>query len=224
MAANYYMTAIMPYTSGLPRDVATNRYSFGWEGSGEGDPEIIEQLAARVGTIYTQEHVSLSRTLGSFYSGVVSRAANACRTEVHRIGGPPGQGPVATVNWTMPNVYQSMPSMPLEVACVGSFQGQSSSLPQRSRRGRVFFGPFNTAAQGSALTSNQPSSALRNTIAASFSQLLVDMGANDVDGWNWQVWSQKHNQGTWVTDGWVDDEWDTQRRRQVDATSRTFWP
>lgn len=224
MSANYYMTAVMPYTSGLPRDISTNRYSFGWEGAGDGDPEILAQLAARVGTIYTQIHASTGRSLGSFYSGLVTRAADGCRTEVHRIGGTPGAGPLEVAHWTMPAVGGNQPSLPLEVACVGSFLGNSASLPARSRRGRVFFGPLNNGAMTQTQTSSYPADTLRQTIAAAFAQLLVDMGAEDVDGWNWQVWSQKHGQGTWITNGWVDNEWDTQRRRQIKATERLLWP
>jgi hypothetical protein len=40
----------------------------------------------------------------------------------------------------------------------------------------------------------------------------------------WGVHSRKNNNINAVTNGWIDNEFDTQRRRRILATARTLWP
>lgn len=42
-----------------------------------------------------------------------------------------------------------------------------------------------------------------------------------VDGWTWSVYSRTDNAMVSVTDGWMDNAPDIQRRRETPATSRT---
>jgi hypothetical protein len=37
------------------------------------------------------------------------------------------------------------------------------------------------------------------------------------------VWSPSNGDAVPVTDGWVDNAWDTQRRRGIDRTARSTW-
>ena len=37
------------------------------------------------------------------------------------------------------------------------------------------------------------------------------------------VWSVANNDLVLANDGWVDNSWDTQRRRGLDTTARTTW-
>jgi len=101
-----------------------------------------------------------------------------------------------------------------------SFQGErTSGQSQARRRGRVYLGPFGSSAGDT--TSGRPSSGLRGgiiTAAAAFgvqSQAAIE--------WVWGVISTAGPSMSFseVKDGWVDDAWDTQRRRGEGATLRT---
>jgi len=54
--------------------------------------------------------------------------------------------------------------------------------------------------------------------ALSLAQGIADIGGIDV---SWQVWSPTDNQGRDVTNAWVDDAWDVQRRRGLRASTRS---
>lgn len=50
-----------------------------------------------------------------------------------------------------------------------------------------------------------------------YADVLADIGGINVD---WCVWSRTERKAYAVTDWWVDNEWDTQRRRGLKATQR----
>lgn len=113
----------------------------------------------------------------------------------------------------------SAAGLPSEVAACLSFQGEKvPGFPQRRRRGRVYIGPIAQASN----TSGRPSTTLRSTFAASAVELCDDLkGSSNVA--QLAVWSVTDGAAVVVTDGWVDDAWDTQRRRGVQRTARTTW-
>jgi hypothetical protein len=55
------------------------------------------------------------------------------------------------------------------------------------------------------------------TLALNYADALSALGGIDVD---WVVHSPTHDTNTKVKEAWVDDEWDTQRRRGQRATKR----
>lgn len=105
-----------------------------------------------------------------------------------------------------------------KVAFVVSFFG-GRNLPRQ--RGRNYLGPLGAGAAGSF----SPGSAERTqainwcTRIAGLQLQVPNPGTNsDVD---WVVYSPTSNSSHKVTDGWVDDEWDTVRKRGERATTRT---
>jgi len=109
--------------------------------------------------------------------------------------------------------------LPSEVAVCLSFQGEKvPGSPQRRRRGRVYIGPIAQASN----SAGRPSSSLRSTFAASAIELCDDLkGSSNVA--LLAVWSGTDSGAVSVTDGWIDDSFDTQRRRGVQRTARTEW-
>jgi len=109
--------------------------------------------------------------------------------------------------------------MPSEVALCLSFQGEKvPGFPQRRRRGRIYFGPIvSTASAG-----GRPTSAIITALAGAGDALATALPANSMVG-NLAVWSPSDAAAVVVTDGWVDNAFDTQRRRGVERTSRTTW-
>lgn len=81
-------------------------------------------------------------------------------------------------------------------------------------RGRLYLCPglmFNTAGLDQFATTVQMQK------MADYAKVLQDIGGVNVD---WCVWSRTDRKAYPVTDFWVDNEWDTQRRRGMKATQR----
>lgn len=108
--------------------------------------------------------------------------------------------------------------LPSEVALVMSYQGSEvAGEPQRRRRGRVYLGPFNAAQN----TAGRPVQNLRQIIGEAASQLQAAAEASVT--WQWVVYSRADVAGVEVVDGWIDNAWDTQRRRGLKMTDRLPW-
>jgi len=109
--------------------------------------------------------------------------------------------------------------LPRECSICVSFQGdQVSGVSQARRRGRIYLGPWGTGANN---TSGMVASSLVTTLATACGTLL---SASEADAdYQWVVYSRTTGLAVPVTNGWVDDAWDTQRRRGVDATTRTVF-
>jgi len=107
--------------------------------------------------------------------------------------------------------------MPAEVALVLSFQGaKASGFPQRRRRGRIYLGTV--AATKTA--AGRPAAAMVTAMAAAAGTFKANVAAISGDT-VWAVWSGADNAHVEITNGWIDNSWDTQRRRGLDTTART---
>nr|CRY96730.1 hypothetical protein [uncultured prokaryote] len=114
--------------------------------------------------------------------------------------------------------FPTASALPPEVALVLSFQAEKvSGTPQARRRNRVYIGPFTASANDDG----RPTDALLAAIQSSARDLLA--AANASVSWNWFVNSPTYAAIAQVDNGWVDDEWDTQRRRGRLATTRELW-
>lgn len=111
------------------------------------------------------------------------------------------------------------PSLPSEVALCLSFQAvKFAGEPQARKRGRIYFGPLDESAN----SDGRPTAGWLTGLAGAGQTLKDDveaLGAN----YHWCVWSETNQTEVPVDNGWVDNSWDTQRRRGVDPTSRTVF-
>jgi len=114
-------------------------------------------------------------------------------------------------------------SAPSEIAvCVSYYAVRTPGLDPKRSRGRIYVGPFAMTSVGGPQVGAQ---VISDLIGAAGTLLTTSNGAT----WKWVVWSQAQAddpQGTTFPDqtvigGWVDNAWDTQRRRGLDPTSRT---
>nr|CRY97356.1 hypothetical protein [uncultured prokaryote] len=111
--------------------------------------------------------------------------------------------------------------MPSEAALCLSFQaGKVSGGNQARRRGRVYLGPFSSTYLGG---DGRPSSGLITIIKDFGDDLLAASIASD-PVFTWQVYSTVNESSVDVTEGWVDNAWDTQRRRGLEPSSRSVFP
>lgn len=110
-------------------------------------------------------------------------------------------------------------ALPDELAICLSFQGvRTAGLPQARRRGRIYFGPLDQT----AVTSNRPSAGVIAALATAAINLQTAIQAA-ATGADLVIWSVANQSAVPVVDGWIDNAFDVQRRRGVEATSRTTW-
>lgn len=196
----------LPMDSGLPEDTAMNVWHFFADA---GDDATANLIAAALKAFYDTVDTYLSTNINA--AGAV--------VEFYNLADPEPRVPFHSVNIGA-DMITSTTALPDEVALCLSFQAaQISGVPQARRRGRVYIGPLGQNAAGAAAAGNRP--------AAAFITAMVNAGtalstASDAAAtWSWVVFSRVLNLGDPVVDGWVDNAFDTQRRRGVDATSRS---
>jgi len=206
--------SILQGTSGLPEDRYINTWAF--------SSDVAETEAGQLAAI---------AKVGNFFQNIQSNGASvmelitaqtidetACELRAYWMGQPPPRDPVI-VAWSGLTFGASAP-LPSEVALCASFYA-GSNRPRN--RGRVFIGPLASAISTTgAGRGAHPSTVARATLALASEQL-----AEDVTGPRWCVLGTATagpaKELKVVTGGWVDDAFDTQRRRGEGAQNRTNW-
>jgi hypothetical protein len=126
--------------------------------------------------------------------------------------------PVDTQLWNLSAAPSGTP-WPREVSVCLSFQGtKSPGFPQARRRGRIYLGPFDETVNDSG----RPVAALRTAIgtaAATFKGTVSGLTGSP----EWAIWSASDGASVVVDNGWIDNSFDTQRRRGVVSTARTIF-
>lgn len=134
--------------------------------------------------------------------------------KAYNLSHPEPRAPVYDATWDL-TVTPSSDALPSEVALCVSFQGaRVSGEEQRRRRGRIYLGPFGVA----SITAGRPFSTMISDILTAFLDFIT--ACND-GGWMFLVYSRSDEQGVEVTNVWIDDAFDTQRRRGVAPTTRS---
>lgn len=206
----------LPFTSGLPEDIVTNTFHFTTVSDPPAAGELTDIMDA-VEAFYNVSSGVAGDQLAGFTSNLISRVASACSIEIFDLGDPEPRVSIALRLFTL-GAADSATSMPTEVALCCSFQAPlQSGIPQARRRGRVYTGPF---IQSTTLASTgRPSAALIASVAAAGNALLDTL--QDVGGPRWVVYSRVDDAAYEITNGWVDDEFDTIRARGRRSTTRT---
>lgn len=135
-----------------------------------------------------------------------------CTVYQHTPGTPTFGPPVASVTRYPGTVRAS--NCPRDVALCLSFYAGTNV---KRRRGRLYLPISIRTGAGTDIAFARPSASLR-TEAAALGTALSAVGGADVD---WVVHSTVDDASYKVTNVWVDDEWDTQRRRGLTATTRS---
>lgn len=197
-------TANLPYTTNIPEDVVTNTLYFSTANTT--DPDVHDEIGARVIAAY---HI-----LDANLSGLISRAANICSVILYDMSDPEPRAPIATYPFTLAAATTGNTELPAEVALCLSYHGAfESGVPNARRRGRIYLGPFSAG----SIVLTRPPDALIDACVDFGEALWTPIGATDVQ---WVQRSETLGVTSQVVGGWVDNEWDTQRRRGRRATSR----
>lgn len=205
--AHLIAQAVFQGASGLPEERFINVWHFQ---AGGGTSGYAQFAADRLVAFYTNG-------LTSYYSAMVSTAADAHQIRVYDAADPEPRTPLLVEEFTAAGSGNALPA---EVALCMSFQGVSiSGQPQARRRGRVYLGPFNDNALAAGADA-RPNSALVGEILDAAEALLI---ANDGNA-TWVVYSPTDDAMVLVDNGWVDNAFDTQRRRGERPTTRSIFP
>lgn len=210
----------IPYFTNIPSDVITNTFHFAWVGLLD-PPDDDDFLALAVNLELFYE--SIFAVPGGASMAIWTDPTNT-RIKIYDLEDPKPRVPVfddiqpLTVNKTADTV------LPPEVAVVLSYRGAGiSGVPAASQRGRLYIGGLgnNCADPGTSGSFAEPEVDFVSGLLSAAEQLVTNSTA---DNWAWVVHSRKLDQDFLVTRGWVDDAFDTQRRRGNAATSRRLWP
>lgn len=134
------------------------------------------------------------------------------RISAYTPGANPG-GPYFTKEYTLG--VASTSAGPAEVACCLSYatvDDPERSLPRR--RGRIYLGPI----ASSLVNNTRPPTTVKDAVLA-YGQGIAQVGlASNV---TWSMYSATDDAYAKIESIWVDDAWDTQRRRGWAPTART---
>jgi hypothetical protein len=216
--AIYRAQFTIPYFTNLPTDVVVNDWHFSWSVSNPNTGDY-EELRDRLIAFYDGVY---SGGLGGEVMAPWCRPADAS-LKIYNINDPTPRAP----RWEGPAALAdnrvASSGIPLETAMCMSFQGDPlSGTPQARRRGRIFIGGLGAATDGGDTTSFPEPDPTLVTSTLTAAETLWALG--DPLGWIWIVYSRVNGTGAVVSNGWIDNAWDTQRRRGNAPSSRAVWP
>lgn len=198
----YRAIVTLATTNGINEDSPQNTFHFV---SGD-DPGPFVAIDTALRDFYNSWRGDLSSTI----------AVNGHRMRFYDLADPEPRAPVYDVNWNLSGSVGSN-TLPQEVSICLSFQGDRiSGVSQARRRGRLYLGPLRSAVVDTS--TGRPTSSFLEVIQLAGNGLLAD--SNAAAEWSWVIRSQRDNANVPVTNGWVDNAFDTQRRRGLTPTSR----
>jgi hypothetical protein len=208
--------------NGLSKDRYVNTFHFNWVG--EPDVTQIAQVAAEVKSFYTNPHVGGATVSQFLATHVHGPGASVKAYEMTLASTHP---PIYEESYTFPDNGQSGSNYPSEVACCLSYSADPvPGVDIRSQRGRLYIGPLNTQAGETGAEEDvpeRPGAAFMNTLLAAAQQLKTATGLVDAA---WCIYSPKLHHALapvysyGVTHAFVDNAFDTQRRRGCAPTAR----
>lgn len=228
ITGNFRAMAVFQGKSGFPEDRFIN--SWGFRNTAlTGSPQDVADTIGTVLDAFYFGPTPSARPLSGYMHPTVDFPASEYR--VYDLGQAPPRDPYI-VAMTPGASTPSGSALPAEVAAVLSFVGAAQgwqgdvdgtdtdpiNLPRRSRRGRIYLGPLggNAAEQTSD----------RFHISSTYMADVVDRALNVLntsENVTWRLVSPTMGAVTDVTGGWIDDAFDTQRRRGLAPTTRSTW-
>lgn len=222
MGAYYRVQAEFPRSTGLSADKVVNTWYFDGD-LGNTTPAEAAVIVGRLKTFYT----ATAQYLTSLLSGVVNY-------KVYDLEQSEPRTPIYEDTQNLGTLTSA--DFPAEVAICCSFQADKiSGENQRRRRGRIFLGPVGTASRGAitlgdvivlATCRTTIGSAMHDLAAATspkwavFSPTEAGPPAGESGAYTAGQLGPAFND---VTNGWVDDRYDIQRRRGSKSTARSLW-
>ncbi len=204
--------------SGLPEDDFVNTFAFRMPLLPA--DEDFGDVTGAIGAFYVNVAPGALVSLLSWYSKELSRAWTC---KFYRLTDPAPRAVVYSASGTAAVGSTGVDRAPAEVALCASFKAADASgqVPSR-RRGRIYLGPFAKDAIN-GLT-GRPNGTLTSDAKFASQKLKEDIDAIAPGDHTWCVHSRTNLALYDITSGWVDDAFDTQRRRGNRPTGRDPWP
>lgn len=201
--------------SGLPEDTIINTFHFqSFDPAADFTLEDYATIGTRLKEFYRDPVSGSSTVLFGIFSDLLAQGPH--ETRIYRMNDPKPRAPRYTEEWSW-SAQPSGASHPAEVAVCLSFRAPlTSGVPAARRKGRVFLGPLDVNAVESNSGDARPSAAMRTAIA-SYAKRLMDYKTGPI----WSTYSEVGNSLGTVVQAWVDDSFDTQRRRGAKPNTRT---
>lgn len=199
---DFDVQVIIKGISGLPRDRFINTLHFSQSGVAPWQP-LADTIGAELIAVW--QGFAAEATNWAIYTADVCQRA----FEV-RIYNPDDSEPRPPHIYTGNLPASPSQSLPTEVALCLSYR-TDQNVPRK--RGRIYLGPLGTVVNG---TAQRPTAAAQAKLLA-LGQSLSDIGDVQMD---WQLMSRSRNARERIEYLWVDNEFDTQRRRGIRATAR----
>jgi len=216
--------------TGLARDRFVSSLYFNWLGvAGDLGPDISQLMNGVMALFAAKFPAGQGPTLGntaveSIFSPFATFESD--HVSVYDMAAPLKTPPIQTLSRieNQPALNQAHRAAPDEVACCLSFEGvPAAGVNQQRRRGRIFLGPLSYEAIGTVGVEevSRPSAVLATAILTALTAAQTQWGPK----WEWVVNSPKTGRQSTVAvnRAWVDNAWDTQRRRGVDPSEKTYW-
>lgn len=169
------------------------------------------------------DFAALSLAWETFMSGQRALFADSVRQfdhvlKVYNLADPEPRAPVYEDTWSFSEALVGE-MLPPEVALCISFEGgRVSGEDQARKRGRIYLGPFDIQ----YTVDGRPNPDVCSDLVAAFSTFIESLNAA---GFYFVVYSRANAATVAVERVWVDEEWDTQRRRGRESTgsATTAW-
>lgn len=230
----YQLVVKLSSVSSMPEDSVENVLHVGWD-TIVGYQDFIDATI----DFFNVAAPTASAPLATRISDSISRAANQCSVSVYEIndltGATPMGSPVKVQTFTMGASDGTSP-MPEEVATVISFNADLTNAPvsqvnptpppafirpQSRRRGRMYVGPLQISAGTDVGLVLRPSTNWIGDLGKAFKELAETVNAVAPGDNYLGIWSRADAEVHEIIAGYVDNAWDTQRRRGLAPTSRT---
>lgn len=198
----YRVMSVMFPTSGIAKDASTNTWHFNDTG------EIIPGATVR------DHWQTFMRAISTLFPSTVAQTGHTLR--IYDLADPEPRAPIYDGTWSFSGAPGGAAAPP-ELCIVTSFQAtRESGVLQSRRRGRLYLGPL----KASVVDVGRISPTDQGTIATATKGLVDNLYASGAD---FAVYSRVESAAFAVTNGWVDNAVDVQRRRGLTSTARTTW-
>lgn len=204
------------FASNVPADVAVNTLHF--ELSDDESETLYDIVLARVANFWNSSTAPQVNPLDAYLSAYVN-VTSGNSIKLYRQADAKPRAPRDTSALSRAASPLSTASLPFEVAVCGSFKAAPiSGIPAGRLRNRIYVGPLNQSAM--TTTASQPSRPTA-VFMADITRAFTRLKSADTADVVWAGWSSRGAIGWEPATCWVDNEFDSQRRRGQDATSRT---
>jgi hypothetical protein len=188
--------------TGTPEDVITNTFHFS-SGAGDAIPLVYDTIHIALGVFYG--------VVDQYLSDMVFAAAEVRYYDM--TDAEPRVPYIKPLTLTLP----VNPPLPAEVAICLSYNAGAPITPRR--RGRIFLGPLGTNVLAAGAGTDARVSTTVQTNIANAAANLAALGTL----YPWVIYSPTSGAFDEVTQGYVDNAFDIQRRRGFKTTARTAW-